>query len=241
MKADSAVPRQPADQRHRFPHPGQWLGVGHPVLAFDLYLVTGPDAQNKTATRQIVDGQGRHRDRRGGADEDAGDARTQKNARGLRRAGGKHGELIPAMPFGYPCRTRNPGFRRASHSRRSGTGWRPPKMLCRSFANQPLRRHLPDPRRFRAQDRAFARAGQCQIARTPAWRCTRCGSDRSAPTTLARSMARWRQGLCRRQSNAEPAAGAALLSDRTGRGIPRCAENRRPAWQTRRLRLRPRQ
>ena len=39
-----------------------------------------------------------------GADEDAGDARSQQNPRSLRGAGGKHRELIPAMPFGHPSR-----------------------------------------------------------------------------------------------------------------------------------------
>ena len=71
----------------------------YPVLVFDLDFVAGSDAQNETAPRQIVDGQGCHRDGWSGADEDAGDAGSQKNARSLRRAGGKHRELISAMAF----------------------------------------------------------------------------------------------------------------------------------------------
>jgi hypothetical protein len=102
--ADPSLLQQPADHLDRFPDAGQRLAIGHAMLGFDLHLVARPDAEDKPSARQIIEGRGRHGDRRRGADKDAGDAGSQQNARGLSGACRQHGELVAAMPFCHPCR-----------------------------------------------------------------------------------------------------------------------------------------
>src|SRR5262249_52673381 len=85
---------------------GDRLGVGR--LADLLRQPRQPEPS--AAARQVVDAEGRHRDGRGGADEHAGDARSQQNARSPRGASGKNGELVAAMPFGYPRRLATEAF-----------------------------------------------------------------------------------------------------------------------------------
>ena len=72
------------------------------MLGLDLHLVARPDPEDEAPARDVVDGSGRHRDRRRGADEHAGDAGAEPDPRGPRRGGGEDRELIAAMPFRHP-------------------------------------------------------------------------------------------------------------------------------------------
>jgi hypothetical protein len=104
LKAHAPFTDQFADDCNRLAGAGQRLAVHHPMLGFDLRLVTGPEAQNEAAAGQVGNGGGGHRDRRCGADEHAADAGAEEDARGLYCAGRQDSELIAAMTFGDPGR-----------------------------------------------------------------------------------------------------------------------------------------
>ena len=72
------------------------------MLALDLDLVAGPEAQDETTVGEVVEAGGGHGNGGGAADVDADDGRTELDVVGGEGAGGECGELVAAVALGEP-------------------------------------------------------------------------------------------------------------------------------------------